>query len=110
MCIGFDLTISITQYFNLCSSSLPDFKSIPNCSAAKLGNELERSTSRGTQRFAYRTNHVMRVHPPLVLGPRGGRTRSRGNIFADSAVKFPYIRPLIVFGLSFRNWLRFDSV
>ena len=42
--------------------------------------------------------------------PRGGRTRSRGNIFADSAVKFPYIWPLIVFGLSFRNWLRFDSV
>ena len=41
---------------------------------------------------------------------RGGRTRSRGNIFADSAVKFPYIWPLIVFGLSFRNWLRFDSV
>ena len=51
MCIGFDLTISLTQYFNLCSSSLPDFKSILNCSAAKLGNELERSTSRGTQRF-----------------------------------------------------------
>ena len=46
----------------------------------------------------------------LLSLPRGGRTRSRGNIFADSAVKFPYIWPLIVFGLSFRNWLRFDSV
>ena len=44
MCIGFDLTISIAQYFNLCSSSLPDFKSILNCSAAKLGNELESSS------------------------------------------------------------------
>ena len=32
---------------------------------------------------------------------RRGRTRSRGNIFADSAVKFPYIWPLVVFGLSF---------
>ena len=42
--------------------------------------------------------------------PRGGRTRSHGNIFADSAVKFPYIWPLIVLGLSFRNWLSFDSV
>ena len=46
----------------------------------------------------------------VVYRSRGGRTRSRGNIFADSAVKFPYIWPLIVFGLSFRNWLRFDSV
>ena len=57
---------------------------------------------------AWLKSHDIVGAPPIWRRP--GRTRSRGNIFADSAVKFPYIWPLIVFGLSFRNWLRFDSV
>ena len=93
--------------FDASSSSLLTFTSIVS---VQLDDELSRSTI--FLAFFLPLIAFLRGSCDLVQpgpGP-GGRTRSRGNIFADSAVKFPYIWPLIVFGLSFRNWLRFDSV